>query len=415
MAAATHATTDDDGAPADAPAPPGWTRADTVRTTVAAGIVVVALLGAYVLHHSTTWGARGGFSLLVGIALGIVFERGRFCFYCIFRDGIEDKNSTGLYAVLAALAVGAAGYAVVFGLFLPDPSSGRLPPEAHIGPVSWALAVAGVAFGVGMALSGACISGHLYRLGQGYTRAVPALLGTLLGFGLGFATWNGIYLAGVSRAPVAWLPSWLGYGGALAVTLAVLAVIAVVLLRRLPPRAARPAARVSLAGVRDALVRDRWAPGVTGAVVGVVGVLAYLRVEPLGVTAQLGSITRTALDGTNLLPERLNGLDTLAGCATAVVQTVTENGWLVIGLVVASFAAALSGNRFRLSRLTVRGSASALLGGVLMGWGAMTALGCTVGVLLSGISAFALSGWVFAASCLAGVWLGIRVRLHRLD
>jgi hypothetical protein len=42
-----------------------------------------------------------------------------------------------------------------------------------------------------------------------------------------------------------------------------------------------------------------------------------------------------------------------------------------------------------------------------MGWGAMTGLGCTVGVLLSGIHAGALSGWVFLAFCTLGVWLGL--------
>ena len=45
---------------------------------------------------------------------------------------------------------------------------------------------------------------------------------------------------------------------------------------------------------------------------------------------------------------------------------------------------------------------SGLAGGMLLGWGAMTGLGCTVGTLLSGIMAGALSGWVFAAFCTAG-------------
>jgi hypothetical protein len=44
----------------------------------------------------------------------------------------------------------------------------------------------------------------------------------------------------------------------------------------------------------------------------------------------------------------------------------------------------------------------------------MLALGCTVGTLLSGISAFAVSGWVFGGAVFAGVWLGIRLGLHRL-
>src|SRR5690606_19881578 len=150
---------------------------------------------------------------------------------------------------------------------------------------------------------------------------------------------------------------------------------------------------------------------VTGALVGVIGVFAYFRVEPLGVTAQLGSMSRTFLTNAGLIAERLNGLDTFAGCTAQVIQTITDNGLLIGGLVLGSFAAALLSKRFVPEKLTARGGITALFGGVLMGWGAMSALGCTVGTLLSGISAFALSGWVFGAAVFGGVWLGIKLRL----
>src|SRR5690606_7222696 len=129
------------------------------------------------------------------------FQRGRFCFFCILRDFIENRDSRGLFAILAALAVGGIGYAIVFGAFLPNTFTGRLPPDAHIGPVSWVLVAAGVAFGIGMALSGACISGHLYRLGEGYTRAPFALFGSMIGFGLGFFTWQSVYVGTIFHAP----------------------------------------------------------------------------------------------------------------------------------------------------------------------------------------------------------------------
>jgi hypothetical protein len=44
----------------------------------------------------------------------------------------------------------------------------------------------------------------------------------------------------------------------------------------------------------------------------------------------------------------------------------------------------------------------------------MTALGCTIGVLLSGTQAFALSGWVFFLFSFLGVWLGIKAKLHKI-
>jgi uncharacterized membrane protein YedE/YeeE len=378
--------------------------------------VLVGLgVAAYVLHHTPGRGGETSFSLLVGAALGIVFERGRFCFFCIFRDWIEHKNSAGMFSVLASLLVGSVGYVILFGLFLPNAGTGRLPPNAHIGPVSPALVLAGLAFGLGMAFSGACISGHLYRLGQGYTRAPFALFGALIGFGLGFLTWFEMYVTFISGSPVAWLPATFGYSGAFLVQVGVLTALAVVLWRWLPPLPARPEGRLTARAVWDAVITHRWNPLLTGALVGLIGVFSYLRVEPLGATAQLGSLSRTVLNEQGVLADRLPGLDTFAGCATVVLQTLSDNGVLIIALVLGSFAVALAGGRFKLSRLTVRGALTALGGGVLMGWGSMIALGCTVGVLLSGISAFALSGWVFALATFAGVFVGIKLGVHRWD
>jgi uncharacterized membrane protein YedE/YeeE len=376
-------------------------------------VLVALIVGAYLLHDTPGYGARASFSLLIGAALGIVFQRGRFCFFCIFRDFIEDKNATGLFSVLAALAVGTVGYVIVFGAFLPNAFSGRLPPDAHIGPVSWVLVMAGFAFGIGMALSGACISGHLYRLGEGYVRAPIAIFGSLVGFGLGFLTWQSVYLAAISRAPVPWLPATLGYGGSLALQLAVLTVLGIFLLRWLPTPEAVPAERWTLRRIYDVVILRRWNPLITGGLVGLIGMFAYFRVEPMGVTSQIATSARTAMDSAGLLYDRLNGLDTFAGCAAVISQTITENGWLIGGLVLGSFSVVLLAKRFQISKLTPLNSLTALLGGILMGWGAMLALGCTVGTLLSGISAFALSGWVFAVAVFGGVFVGIKLKLHK--
>jgi len=46
---------------------------------------------------------------------------------------------------------------------------------------------------------------------------------------------------------------------------------------------------------------------------------------------------------------------------------------------------------------------------VLLGWGTVIGLGCTVGTLLSGISAGAVSGWVFAAGLGIGATATLRL------
>ncbi len=384
-----------------------WSKADTIRTSVAGVIVLGLLFWAYLLSSNTETGGRASFSLLIGLALGIVFERGRFCFFCIFRDSIESRKNSGFLSVITALAVGAVGYAIVFGMYLPDTSSEYLPPGAHIGPTSWVLAVAALAFGFGMALSGACISGHLYRIGQGSLRAIPALIGVLIGLGIGFITWNTLYLRAIQEAPTLWLPHYIGYAGSLAVTLAALGVIAYFLLKSNTESAPEKASGL-------ALLRSKFSPAMTGALVGVIGTIAYMRIEPLGVTRQLSSLSRKAFENQSLLPETINGLDTLAGCVGLVTETISNNGWLIIGFVLASFAGALSANRFKFEIPTIRNSSTALFGGVLMGWGSMTALGCTVGVLLSSTQAFAVSGWIFFLFAFLGVYLGIKAKVHTL-
>jgi uncharacterized membrane protein YedE/YeeE len=359
-------------------------------------------------------------SLLLGAALGFTFERGRFCFFCLFRDAIEQRATRPLIAIVVAIAVGAVGYALTFGLYLPNPKGEGLPPGAHIAPVSLPLVLGAAAFGLGMVLSGACISGHLYRIGQGYLRAIPALIGALIGFGLGFFSWNRLYLEQVSESPVLWLPRWLGYSGSLMIWLVAAALIGIWLVRVDRSGDAHPStnphsARVtSFTELHDVLLVRRWSPAVTGAIVGVIGIFAYQRTTPLGVTSQLSTVSRSYLDSRGALPEVLHGIDMMRGCVAIVSNAITNNGWLVIGFVVASLAAAVGGGRFTIQRPTFGNSVTALVGGVLLGWGSLTALGCTVGVLLSGTQAFAVSGVVFLVVVFASVWLGVTLRLHTL-
>jgi len=349
-------------------------------------------------------------SLLGGAAFGLLLQRSRFCFYCIVGDFLERRDARGLLGLLVALAVGTLAYHAVFGSFVPDPTSGRLPPDAHVGPLSWVLALAAGLFGLGMALSGSCLSAHLYRLGEGAFASLAALAGALVGFALGFLSWNGLYLSTLQQAPVVWLPGQLGYGGSLLLQLLALGGLAAWLLQRhRVPADEAPAAAPT--GLWNALFGRRWPTWVGGLLIGTLAVLAYLRVGPLGVTAELGSLARTAAHELDWLPPRLEGLDGFSGCATRIKEgLLSDNGVFVVGLVSAAWASALAAGDFRPQRPGGRALLRNALGGVLLGWGAMLALGCTVGTLLSGIMAGAASGWIFALFCLLGLLLGRALR-----
>jgi uncharacterized protein len=349
--------------------------------------------------------------LITGAVFGWLLQRSRFCFFCILREWFEERDPRGLLGILAALAVGTLGHIVLFGAWVPDPTAGYLPPRAHIGPVSWALLLGGLAFGLGMSLSGSCISAHLYRLGEGSVLSVFALIGTIIGFMLGFRAWNHLWSATVADASAAWLPQTLGYVGATTLQLAVLAALAVFLLRYLPAPAPRFWNRLSPAELWQLLMVRRWPAWSGGIGIGLIGTAAYLRTQPLGVTAELSRLSRDLGSRTGIVPDRLEGLDRVAGCiATEAARWVGDNGIFVLALIAAALASALLAGQFRIEKKSLSAVGSALAGGLLLGFGAMIALGCTIGTLLSGISALAISGWVFALAMVTGVWLGLPLR-----
>ncbi|OLU13181.1 hypothetical protein BVH01_22800 [Pseudomonas sp. PA1(2017)] len=379
----------------------------TLRTGSATLILFTLAIAAWVLATPSNEGRALSFSLLAGGLFGVLLQRSRFCFFCVSRDFIEHRDPRGLLGILAALVVGTLGYHAAFGAFLPDPTNGRLPPDAHIGPLSWVLALGATLFGLGMAISGSCISAHLYRLGEGALASVLALIGALVGFFLGFLSWNTLYLASIQEAPVIWLPARLGYGGSLLLQLALLGGLAHLLLRYRQNQEPRQTSN----GLGELLFGPRWPTWVGGILIGTLALAAYLRVGPLGVTAELGSLSRTAANGLGWLPERLEGLDGFSGCATVVKETLlSNNGLFILGLVFAAWASALLAGDCAPRWPGVREALRNFIGGILLGLGGMLALGCTVGTLLSGIMAGAASGWLFAVFCFIGLIAGLRLR-----
>jgi hypothetical protein len=330
-------------------------------------------------------------------------QRSRFCFYCIGKDFIELKNAKGLLGIVVALVVGTLGYHLIFGAFLIDPVAPRLPPNAHIAPVSWVLVLGSFSFGLGMAIAGSCISAQLYRFGEGLLSALIAFIGIIIGFVLAFLSWNFLYLKAIQQAPLVWFPHYLGYKGSIVLQITLLIFIALLLLKF--HKKQKEISKI------QKWWQIKWPTYVGGILVALIATVAFLRISPLGVTAEIGSIARTSAGYFNILPARLEGLDTLRGCLTIVKETFwSNNGLFIFGLVLGSFALATFSGDFKIQIPKIKESARSFVGGILMGFGSMIALGCTVGTLLSGIMAASLSGWIFLIFCGAGLYLGWLLR-----
>jgi hypothetical protein len=53
---------------------------------------------------------------------------------------------------------------------------------------------------------------------------------------------------------------------------------------------------------------------------------------------------------------------------------------------------------------------AAILGGLLMGYGARLAFGCNIGAFFSGVASFSLHGWLWIVFALLGTWIGVKLR-----
>jgi uncharacterized protein len=365
------------------------------------GIIIVLALSFIV--NASIEDVQGGtalsLSLWLGLAFGAVLQRSRFCFYCVSRDFIELKDAKGLLGIITALIVGTIGYHLIFGAFLPEPVAPRLPPNAHIAPVSWVLILGSLSFGFGMAIAGSCISAQLYRLGEGLLSAIFAFLGIIIGFVLAFLSWNYLYLSSIQQAPLIWFPHYFGYQGSIIVQILLLTILALVLVKLHKQQKEKK--------IIPQWWNAKWHTYVGGILVALIAIIAFLRVSPLGVTAEIGSIARTSAGYFNILPIRLEGLDTLRGCVTIIKETFwSNNGLFIFGVVLGSFALATFSGDFKIQIPKIKESTRSFVGGILMGFGSMLALGCTVGTLLSGIMAASLSGWIFLLFCGIGLYLG---------
>lgn len=387
------------------------------------GAVVVAASIAFALVLARTEAVLAPLWLL-GLAAGFTLQRSRFCFASAFRDLFLFGQSRIMKGILVGLAVATVGFAITMYNQVPFPSFGALPTEANILPVGASTAIGGLLFGFGMVLAGGCSSGSLYRMGEGYVASAVAVLGMVLGLGLLAYQWNWWWDTVISSEPRVWLPAELGigYGGAVALTLAALLAAFVALtwwesrsgLALPPPRRAQASAEnftQRLHGLWRGVFVDGWSPVVGGAVLGVVGLFMYMVHMPWGVTGELSRWATASMRALSLGAPELRGLSEIGGCAARAAEggLYTHTFAVTVALLPGALIGALFAGEFKLRFPPRRRRyVQALGGGVAMGYGSGLAIGCTIGAFFSSIPSLSVSAWLFAAALGGGAWLGVQ-------
>jgi hypothetical protein len=87
-----------------------------------------------------------------------------------------------------------------------------------------------------------------------------------------------------------------------------------------------------------------------------------------------------------------------------------------LGMLAGSCAMALATRTFRWEGFgSVEDIGNHIIGGVLMGFGGVTALGCTIGQGLSGMSTLAVGSILTFVSIVAGCAVAVRYQMWRID
>lgn len=387
-------------------APPAVQAAPPQRGVVLVGVLLaIGLIG---LTYATE-GLAKAVLLLLGIGLGVGLFHSRFGFTSAWRQLVAVGQGKALRAHTVLLGT----TAILFAPFLAagvSPTGVAVAPS--LAPIGVGLLVGATLFGVGMQIGGACASGTLYAVGSGQTAILLTLGGFVVGATVG-AAHMGWWGAQPGLDPISLADVFGGTWGGLVVTLAALALIAaatVVVGRRKNPPPLAPVPTAS--GVARAF-RGAW-PLWVGAIVLAVLNLGVLLVSggPWGVTSAFALWGSKAVGALGVADPSAwsfwsgDRAAVLQGSVLADTTSLTDFGIMVGALIASALAGAFTLHR----RVPARLAVGAIVGGLLMGYGARLAYGCNIGAYLGGISTLSLHGWIWGVMALLGTWIGLRAR-----
>ena len=314
--------------------------------------------------------------LFVGVLFGFVLQRGRFCMNSAFRDAILLKDNVLLKTVIVALLVEMVGFAIM-------DATGAIAINPK--PFWWGANLLGsFIFGIGMVLAGGCASGITYRFGEGMVGAMTAVLGLAVA---GYFTAAGFlkpFKANLQAATT--IPG--ADGGALTIhglfgmdysLLAIIIALIVIVVWYF----------VSKSNDEDCEADPGWGWLNTGILIGIIGILAFPlsasagRNYPLGITAGWINIVQVIFTG----------------------GTFNWVGMLIVGIVIGALVAALIAKEFKFRVPDAKTLVQTFIGGLLMGFGAVTSGGCNIGHLLSGIPQLSLGSILAGISIVLGAWV----------
>jgi len=367
-----------------------------------------AAMTPFAVTQVVLWGG-----LALGAALGAIAQATRFCTMGALADWFSFGGPARLAMWVLAAAVAALGTQLLIGFDQFD-ATRTLPWSPRLLWLSYP--VGGLLFGIGMVLASGCPQRSLVKLGAGNLKALVALLAAGLAAQM---TLRGVLAPPRTQWLDRWSVSldrpqdlgslaapWLGIGAA-SLRWALLAVLI-----------------VAVAGwlwrVRRALDASHW---IGGASIGLLVPAGWWLTGRVGFIAEHPQTLEPAWMATQShRPEALSFASPLAHTLDLLTlwsdanTTLSFGVVLVIGVVLGSLGSSLARREFHLESFRApQDLADHLAGGALMGFGGVTAMGCSIGQGLSGMSMLSTGAVLAVAGIVAGARLALQMQERRIE
>ena len=378
----------------------GAIRPTQMPVVLSGAVVIVA--GAFYLG-ADSW--RYAALFIIGSLLGMSLYHASFGFTSAYRNAILHRDISGILAQLLMI-----GFAML--LFAPFLAAGEAfgrPVGGAVAPAGLRVAIGSFIFGLGMQLGGGCGSGTLYTVGGGSTRMVVTLIAFCAGAFLG--SLDALQLPSLPSFGAVSFGKTLGWPAAIGLQAGLLVIIWLGFRLWAGDRPQRPIWGDGIS--RKALVGGPW-PLVFSA-----GLLAVLNLITLFVAGHPWTVTWAftlwaaevaQIFGWNPAETRFwsGGFPGRALEGSLFRDNITiMNVGIILGALT---AAGLAGRFAPMLKIPVRSLLAAILGGLLMGYGARLAFGCNIGAFFSGAASFSLHAWIWIVFAFAGTWLGVKIR-----
>src|SRR5437879_6354010 len=354
-----------------------------------------------------------GGAFLLAFIFGAVGNKTRFCTMGAVSDWVNMGDLGRMRMWLLAIAVALLGSSALQVTGVVDLSKSIYPAPNF----TWlSYVVGGFLFGVGMTLGSGCGSKTLIRIGAGSLKSVIVyvFLGiaaymTLRGL-LGAFRVGVLEKASLTLAPGQDLPSLLstGLGLSKAAWTALLAAVVggAILAFVYASREFRSSFDYTLGGVVTGLV-----------VVGgwyVSGHLGHLAEDPNTLQEAFVATNSGRMESFSFVSPMAYTLDYLM-LWTDKSRIITYGIASAAGVIAGSAAYALATHSFRWEGFRdAEDTASHIIGGMLMGFGGICALGCTIGQAISGVSTLALGSIITFAFIVLGSAATMKLQYWRI-